>query len=68
MSESLRSADRHTHLRIVAVALIAALGVVRIYARDSNPGTVTADVKVDRRVIKAGQPAAYTDRAGSNLR
>jgi|SoiMethySBSTD1v2_1073268.scaffolds.fasta_scaffold01261_5 hypothetical protein len=70
MSESLRSADRHTHLRIVAVALVAALGVVivGIYARDSNPGTVTADVKVDRRVVKAGQPAAYTDRASSNLR
>jgi hypothetical protein len=70
MSESLRSADRHAHLRIVAVALVAALGVVivGIHARDRNPGTVTADVKVDRRVVKAGQPAAYTDRAGSNLR
>jgi hypothetical protein len=44
------------------VALIAALGVavVGIYARDSNRGTVTADVKVDRRVVKAGQPVAYT--------
>jgi len=70
MSESLRSADRHTHLRIVAVALVAALAVVivGIYARDTNPGTVTADVKVDGQVVKAGGPAAYTDRTSSNVR
>jgi hypothetical protein len=70
MSESLRSADRHTHVRIIAVALVAALVVVivGIRARDTNPGTVTADVKVDRHVVKAGGPAAYTDRASSNVR
>jgi hypothetical protein len=70
MSESLRSADRNTHLRIVAVGLIAAIVIVTIgiYARDINPGTVMAGTKADRPVVRAGQPAAYVDSVNSNVR
>jgi hypothetical protein len=70
MSESLRSADRNTHLRIVAVALLAAITVVTvgIYARDPDPGSAVAGIKVDRPVLKAGQPATYTDSAKSSVR
>jgi hypothetical protein len=70
MSESLRSADRNTHLKIVAVAVLAAILVVTvgIHARDPNPGAAVADVKVDRPVLKAGQPATYTDGAKYSVR
>lgn len=70
MSESLRSAGRNTHLKIVAVALLAAVIVVTVglYARDLNPGSAVADAKVDRPVLKAGQPATYTGSSNSSVR
>jgi hypothetical protein len=70
MSESLRSADRNTYLRIVAVALVALAVVVTIgtFAREIGPGTVMAGVKADRPVLKAGQPASYTDNVTSAVR
>jgi hypothetical protein len=70
MSESLRSAGRNTHLKIVAVAFLAATVVVTIaiYARSPDPGSAVAAVKAARPVLKAGQPASYTDSAKSSVR
>ena len=70
MSESLWSAGRNTHLKIVAVALVAAIIVVAvgIYARDTDSAASVAAVKADRPLLKAGQPASFTDSAGSSVR
>jgi hypothetical protein len=70
MSESLRSAGRNTHFKIVAVALLAAILVVAvgINARDNNPGPAVAGVKANPAVLKAGQPATYTDSSNSSVR
>jgi hypothetical protein len=70
MSESLLSADRSTHIRIVAVALVAAIVVVTvgIFARSTDPGTMAAGVERDRLVVKSGQPATVTDSARSSVR
>jgi hypothetical protein len=70
MSPSLRSADRNTHIRIVAVALVAAIIFVSIgiYSRITTSGTAVATVKADRPVLRVGQPATYTDSAKSSIR
>jgi hypothetical protein len=70
MSDSLLSADRNAHIKIVAVALIAAtvFVTVGIYARVTDAGLVTARVYPDRPVLKAGQPVIYTESDRSKLR
>jgi hypothetical protein len=62
MHSSLWSAGRNTHLKIVAVSLMASIVVVMIGANarhDSGPSQVA---------VKAGQPAVYTDNAGATIR
>ena len=62
LNSSLWSAGRNTHLKIVAVSLMASIIVIMIGANaryDSGP---------DQVVIKAGQPAVYTDNAGATIR
>jgi hypothetical protein len=56
MNHSLHSADRSTHLKIVAVALVAgiAVAIFGISARVNSDYTQTA------RVMKAGKPMAVT--------
>ena len=58
MSHSLISADRSTHLKIVAVALAGAIAVilVGITARVTDNGIVSA------QTVKAGKPADFTAR------
>jgi hypothetical protein len=70
MSESLLSADRNTHLKIVAVALIAATVLVTagIYARVTDAGIMTTRVYPDRPVLKAGQSIIYTESDRSRIR
>jgi hypothetical protein len=61
MNHSLVTADRTTHLKIVAVSLVAAIAVilVGVTARISDPGTLA---KVE--VVKPGkQPAAVAGEA-----
>ncbi|HZR89902.1 MAG TPA: hypothetical protein VFB02_24120 [Bradyrhizobium sp.] len=67
MNHSIYSADRATHLKIVVVALVAAVVVtgLSISARLSNSDdgyTQTA------RVIKAGKPIAVTSSNTSMVR
>ena len=67
MNHSIYSADRATHLKIVVVALVAAVAVtgLSIAARVSKSDdgyTQTA------RVIKAGKPVAVTSSNASMVR
>ena len=70
MHASIGNAGRTTHLKIVVVALVAAIVVVAvgINARTGDTGNVTARIKTDGRVLKAGKPATYTDRDASAIR
>ncbi len=64
MNHSLLSADRGTHVKIVVVALIGALVVViaGISAHVSDAGNLTAAIKANSPVVKAGKPAVYSNR------
>jgi hypothetical protein len=64
MNHSIHSADRSTHLKIVAIALAAGIAVAGfgISARTSSDYTQTA------RVIKAGKPVAVTNSGTSVVR
>jgi hypothetical protein len=70
MNHSLVTADRTTHLKIVAVSLIAAIAVilVGITARIADPDTTTARVEARGPVLKAGKPSAVTVRETSAIR
>jgi len=64
MNHSIHTADRATHLKIVMVALIAAVALagIGIAARTNVADTQTA------RVIKAGQPVTVTSSETSTVR
>lgn len=70
MTHSLIGADRNTHLKIVVVALVGAIAVVTvgIAARVSGTDTVTAQVRTDGPVLKAGKPATFTTRETTAVR
>jgi len=61
MNHSLVTADRTTHLKIVAVSLVAAIAVilVGVTARISDTG-VNAKYEANGPVLKAGKPATVT--------
>jgi hypothetical protein len=67
MNHSIYSADRTTHLKVVALALVAAtvvlLGTIaaRVGASDTSSQTASvASVKVHGPVVKAGAPVVVT--------
>jgi len=66
MNHSLVTADRTTHLKIVAVSLVAAIAVilVGVTARVTDSGA-SANLQAHGPVIKAGKPAAVTAREGN---
>ena len=74
LNHSIATADRATHLKIVVVALVAAIMVVTagIAARlSSTEGTATAGLRSDSvkvGVVKAGQPVAFTGIPGTAVR
>ncbi|BBB99922.1 hypothetical protein ABIF38_006235 [Bradyrhizobium japonicum] len=67
MNHSIHSADRATHLKIVVVALVAAIGIAAlgISARNNADFTQTAQTT---QVIKAGKPVAITSSGTSTVR
>jgi hypothetical protein len=70
MNHSMVTADRNTHLKIVALALIAAIVVVIVdfNARVDDPGIVTARVESNGPAIKAGKFTQFTTRSGFEAR
>ena len=70
MNHSLMTASRTTHLKIVVVALMAAIVVVavgiatRVTAMDSE----TARIRTQGVVVKAGKPAAYSTTDSPSIR
>ncbi len=70
MTHSLIGADRTTHFKIVAVALVSAivLVMVGITARVVDSDIATARLQTDGPVLKAGKPATFTTRDGTAIR
>ena len=66
MNHSIYSADRSTHLKVVAVALVAGIAVAGfgISARSGSDEGLTQTA----RVIKAGKPVVITSSNGSLVR
>jgi hypothetical protein len=69
MNFSLLTCDRNTHLKIVAVALVAAIviavGGIHVRVRDADSRTATT---TSGMVVKAGKPAVYSTRNDSVVR
>jgi hypothetical protein len=70
MNHSLIGADRSTHLKMTAVALICAfaLVVIGLFARIDNYETANARLHADGPVLKVGKPTTVTTREISTLR
>jgi hypothetical protein len=69
MNSSLFTCDRTTHLKIVAIALVASIVVIAvgIHARTDDSGSL-ANAKTSSMVVKAGKPAIYSTRSDSAVR
>jgi hypothetical protein len=70
MSHSLIGADRNTHFKIVAVALVSAIVLVGVglIARMDDSETATAQLHANGPVLKVGKPTNVTTRDGSTIR
>jgi hypothetical protein len=68
MNHSIYSADRMTHLKIVVVALVAAIVVAgfSISARNTTDEGLTQTASM--RVMKAGKPVVITSSGNSVVR
>jgi len=64
------SCDRTTHLKIVVIALVAAVivAVAGINAHVSEPGVSVSDAKVMGPMVKTGKPSIYSSRQVSVAR
>jgi hypothetical protein len=61
MNHSLLSADRNTHVKMVSLALIAAIAVVAIgIAARIADDAGAARIEIGTPVLKAGKAAMYT--------
>ena len=67
MNSSLWSAGHTTHLKIVAVSLIASIVVVVIGTNARLDAGATAGVE-SGQVVKAGTAKTYTDNGGATIR
>jgi hypothetical protein len=70
MNSSFFTCDRATHLKIVAVALVAGIVVMvaGIHARTGDTSGVTANAETNGVVVKAGKPAVLSTRDDSTVR
>jgi hypothetical protein len=67
MNYTISRANRTTHLKIVAIALVAAIAVVAI-GINARIGNVIADSPGSSTIVKAGQPATYAGQESSSVR
>jgi len=70
MNESIASADRATHVKIVVVALAAASIVVAVgmNARVAGSGLASRGIHDNGSVVKADKRMNYSSRAGAAIR
>ena len=70
MNHSFYSADRMTHLKIVVVALVAAIGIAAfgISARLGSDGDLTQTARISTPVIKASKAVVMTSSDQSMIR
>ena len=70
MNSSFFTCDRATHLKIVAVALVAGIVVIvaTIHAHTSDTSGVAANAKTNGVVVKAGKPAVLSTRDDATVR
>jgi hypothetical protein len=69
-NSSIATADRVTHLKIVAVSLVAAIMVVAvgITARSTTGDSVTARMRADAPILQAGKPLAISRNEATLVR
>jgi hypothetical protein len=65
MNHSIHSADRATHLKIVVIALVAGIAVASLCV---SGRLGASDSSQTARVIKAGQPTAFTSSGTTAVR
>jgi hypothetical protein len=68
MNSSLWSAGHTTHLKIVAVSLVASIVVVAIGMNARLDSGATAGVEKSQIVVKAGKAKTFTDSGGATIR
>jgi hypothetical protein len=70
MNHSMATADGSTHIKIAALAMVAAIAVVVVgfSARGDNPEIGAARAASNVTVIKAGQATKMTARSGIEIR
>jgi len=70
MNHSIITADRTTHMKIVAVSLVAAIAVilVGVTARITDTSVASAKMEAHGPVLKAGKNAVITTRDGNPIR
>jgi len=66
MNHSIATADRNTHLKIVALALVAAIAVVVVGFSARVDNTARGDSR--GLVVKAGTATQFTTRSGIEIR
>jgi hypothetical protein len=64
------TADRTTHVKIVAVSLVASIAVllVAITARNITPADTTARIQIAGPAVKAGKPVAISHSDTTTIR
>ena len=66
---TLRTADRLTHLKIVAVSLVAGIAVVGIGIAAHQPASnMSAQLEARAPVFKAGQPVVWSGSEARTIR
>jgi hypothetical protein len=69
MAHSLIGADRKTHLKILAVALVAGIAFVMVgVAAHVSDFETAANMMQDRPVVQAGKPATFSTRFDVTIR
>jgi len=70
MNSSLITCDRSTHLKVVAVALVAGITVfaVGMHARGNDVASSASNAKSATMVAKAGKSVVYATREDSTVR
>jgi hypothetical protein len=68
-NSTLRTADRLTHIKIVAVALVAGIAVVGIGIAAQQPGLdMSTQLEARAPVLKAGQPVIWSGSDAQTVR